>query len=145
MPLSATLTLYGKLFLRKTLSTSRERADLRATDFPRTRLALLDENVEASIRCKQHSNAVGALKLQAQLIRKPRDTAVTTTSQPEPSPDQGDDWWTLQRKQQGEIRAREREARLQREREERGEDQKLRNRLHWEKMRRATQDDPGQS
>ena len=64
----------------KTLSTSRERADLRATDFPRTRLALLDENVEASIRCKQHSNAVGALKLQAQLIRKPRDTAVTTTS-----------------------------------------------------------------
>ena len=34
---------------------------------------------------------------------------------------------------------------LQREREERGEDQKLRNRLHWEEMRRASQDDSGQS
>ena len=34
-----------------------------------TRLALLDEIIEASIRCKQHSNAVGALKLQAQLTR----------------------------------------------------------------------------
>lgn len=60
------------------------------------------------------------------------------------SPNQGDDWWSLQRKQQGQIRAKEREPRLQREREERGEDQKLRNRLHWEKMRRAAQDDPWQ-
>ena len=34
-----------------------------------TRLDLLDELIEASIRCKQHSNAVGALKLQAQLTR----------------------------------------------------------------------------
>ena len=34
-----------------------------------TRLALLEEIIEASIRCKQHSNAVGALKLQAQLTR----------------------------------------------------------------------------
>ena len=39
------------------------------TDFLGTRLALLDEIIEASIRCKQHSNAVGALKLQAQLTR----------------------------------------------------------------------------
>ena len=41
--------------------------------------------------------------------------------------------------------AKEREARLQREREERGEDQKVRNRLHWEEMRRAAQDGSGQS
>ena len=34
-----------------------------------TRLALLDEIIEDSNRCKQHSNAVGALKLQAQLTR----------------------------------------------------------------------------
>jgi len=34
-----------------------------------TRLDLLDEIIEASIRSKQHSNAVGALKLQAQLTR----------------------------------------------------------------------------
>ena len=33
------------------------------SDFVGTRLALLDEIIEASIRCKQHSNAVGALKL----------------------------------------------------------------------------------
>ena len=39
------------------------------SDFLGTRLALLDEIIETSIRCKQHSNAVGALKLQAQLTR----------------------------------------------------------------------------
>ena len=39
------------------------------SDFLGTRLALLDEIIEASIRSKQHSNAVGALKLQAQLTR----------------------------------------------------------------------------
>ena len=39
------------------------------SDYLGTRLALLDEIIEASIRCKQHSNAVGALKLQAQLTR----------------------------------------------------------------------------
>ena len=39
------------------------------SDFLTTRLALLDEIIEDSIRCKQHSNAVGALKLKAQLTR----------------------------------------------------------------------------
>ena len=39
------------------------------SDFLGTRLALLDEIIEASIRSKPHSNAVGALKLQAQLTR----------------------------------------------------------------------------
>jgi len=39
------------------------------SDFLGTRLALLDEIIEASIRCKQHSNAVGALKLEAQPTR----------------------------------------------------------------------------
>ena len=39
------------------------------SDFLGTRLALLVKIIEASIRCKQHSNAVGALKLQAQLTR----------------------------------------------------------------------------
>ena len=38
-------------------------------DFLGSRLALLDKIIEASIRTKQHSNAVGALKLQAQLTR----------------------------------------------------------------------------
>ena len=39
------------------------------SDFLTTRLALLDEIIIASIRCKHHSNAVDALKLQAQLTR----------------------------------------------------------------------------
>ena len=39
------------------------------SDFLGTRLALLEEIIEASIRCKQHSNAVGALKLQARLTK----------------------------------------------------------------------------
>ena len=39
------------------------------SDFLGTRLAMLDEIIESSIRYKQHSNAVGALKLQAQLTR----------------------------------------------------------------------------
>ena len=42
------------------------------SDFLGTRLALLDEIIEASIRCNQHSNAAGALKLQAQLTRLPK-------------------------------------------------------------------------
>ena len=47
------------------------RADysVECSDFLGTLLALLDEIIEASIRCKQHSNAVGDLKLQAQLTR----------------------------------------------------------------------------
>ena len=39
------------------------------SDFFGTRLALLDAIIESSIRLKQHSNAVGALKLQAQQTR----------------------------------------------------------------------------
>ena len=39
------------------------------SDFLGTRLALLDEIIEASIRCKQHSNAVGPSKLHVQLSR----------------------------------------------------------------------------
>ena len=39
------------------------------SDFLSTRLALLEEIIEASIRSKQHSNAVGALSLQAGLTK----------------------------------------------------------------------------
>ena len=38
-------------------------------DFLGSRLALLDKIIEESINSDQHSNAVGALKLQAQLTR----------------------------------------------------------------------------
>ena len=37
------------------------------SDFLGTHLALLEEIIEASIRCKQNNNAIGALKLQAHL------------------------------------------------------------------------------
>ena len=40
---------------------------LQRSDFLGSRLALLDKIIQASIASKQHSNAVGALKLQAQL------------------------------------------------------------------------------
>ena len=39
------------------------------SDFLGSRLALLDKIIQASIESKQQSNAVGALKLQAQLTR----------------------------------------------------------------------------
>ena len=55
-----------KIPLNTPITTSRKQAP---PDFLDTRLALLDEIIEASIRCNQHSNTVGALKLQAQLTR----------------------------------------------------------------------------
>ena len=55
----------------KYLARAREiiRADysVEHSDFLGTRLALLDKIIQASIDSKQHSNAVGALKPQAQL------------------------------------------------------------------------------
>ena len=55
------------------LARAREiiRADysIERPDFLSSRLALLDKIIDASINSKQHSNAVGALKLQAQLTR----------------------------------------------------------------------------
>ena len=63
----------GQRMAEKYLARARQiiKADysVERSDFLGTRLALLDEIIEASIRCKQHSNAVGALKLQAQLTR----------------------------------------------------------------------------
>ena len=43
--------------------------DVERSDFIASRLALLDKIAEESIACKQHSNAIGALKLQAQITR----------------------------------------------------------------------------
>ena len=63
----------GQRMAEKYLARVREiiKADysVERSDFLGTRLALLDEIIEASTRCKQHSNAVGALKFQAQLTR----------------------------------------------------------------------------
>ena len=55
--------------MKRTRKINRADYSVERSDFRGTRLALLDEIIEASIRCKQHSNAVGALKLQAQLTR----------------------------------------------------------------------------
>lgn len=56
-------------YLRKARDIIRADYSVERSDFLGSRLALLDEIIQASIRCKQHSNAVGALKLQAQLTR----------------------------------------------------------------------------
>jgi hypothetical protein len=56
-------------YLAKAREIIRADYSVERSDFLGTRLALLDEIIEASIRSKQHSNAVGALKLQAQLTR----------------------------------------------------------------------------
>ena len=39
------------------------------SDFLGSRLALLDKIIQSSIDSKQHSNAVGALRLQAEITR----------------------------------------------------------------------------
>ena len=63
----------GQRMAEKYLARAREimKADysVERADFLGTRLALLDEIIEASIDSKQHSHAIGALKLQAQLTR----------------------------------------------------------------------------
>ena len=59
----------SEVYLARAREIIKDDYSVERSDFLGTRLALLDEIIEASIRCKQHSNAVGALKLQAQLTR----------------------------------------------------------------------------
>ena len=58
-----------KTYLQRAREIIKADDSVERSDFLGTRLALLDEIIESSIRCKQHSNAVGALKLQAQPTR----------------------------------------------------------------------------
>ena len=57
------------VYLKRARDIIRADYSIDRSDFMGSRLALLDKVIEASIRTKQHSNAVGALKLQAQLTR----------------------------------------------------------------------------
>ena len=51
-------------------------------DFLGSRLMLLDKIIQTSIDCKQRSNAVGALKLQAQLTPLPEGSwALNSTTE----------------------------------------------------------------
>ena len=59
----------AQTYLQRTREIIKADYSVERSDFLGTRLALLDKIIESSIRCKQHSNAVGALKLQAQLTR----------------------------------------------------------------------------
>ena len=59
----------AETYLQRAREMIRADYSIERNDFLGSRLALLDEIIEASIRTKQHSNAVGALKLQAQLTR----------------------------------------------------------------------------
>jgi len=56
-------------YLAKAREIIRTDYSIERPDFLSSRLALLDKIIDASINTKQHSNAVGALKLQAQLTR----------------------------------------------------------------------------
>ena len=57
------------VYLRRARDIIRADYSIERHDFLASRLALLDKIVDSSINTKQHSNAVGALKLQAQLTR----------------------------------------------------------------------------
>ena len=59
----------AQTYLQRTRDIIKADYSVERSEFLSTRLALLDEIIEASIRCKQHSNVVGALKLQEQLTR----------------------------------------------------------------------------
>ena len=56
-------------YLAKAREIIRTDYSIERPDFLSSRLALLDKVIDASINSKQHSNAVGALRLQAQLTR----------------------------------------------------------------------------
>ena len=56
-------------YLFRALEVIKADYSVERSDFLDTRLALLDEIIEANVRCKQHSNAVGALRLQAEITR----------------------------------------------------------------------------
>ena len=62
-------TRQAETYIQRARDIIRADYSVERNDFLGTRLALLDEIIEASIRTKQHSNAVGALKLQAELTR----------------------------------------------------------------------------
>ena len=59
----------GQTYLKRAREIIRADYSIERPDFLSSRLALLDKIIDASINTKQHSNAVGALKLQAQLTR----------------------------------------------------------------------------
>ena len=59
----------GHTYLARAREIIRADYSVDRSDFLGSRLALLDEIIEASIRTKQHSNAVGALRLQSELTQ----------------------------------------------------------------------------
>ena len=59
----------GQTYLTRARDIIRADYTIERPDFLSSRLAILDEVIEASIKTKQHSNAVGALRLQAELTQ----------------------------------------------------------------------------
>ena len=59
----------GQTYLKRAREIIKADYSVERHDFLGSRLALLDKIIQESIDCKQHSNAIGALKLQAQLTR----------------------------------------------------------------------------
>ena len=59
----------AETYLAKAREVIKADYSIERSEFLASRIALLDKIAEASIREKQHSNAVGALRLQAELTR----------------------------------------------------------------------------
>ena len=56
-------------YIARARAIIKEEYSVERADFLASRMGILDKVIEASIKDKQHSNAVGALKLQAELTR----------------------------------------------------------------------------
>ena len=56
-------------YLKKAREVIRQDYTVERVDFLSSRLQMLDEIARASMASKQHSNAIGALRLQAELTR----------------------------------------------------------------------------
>ena len=61
-------------YLKEAPEIMRADYSVERNDFLASRLALLDEVIEASIRTIQHSNAVGTLRLQSELTQLMKKT-----------------------------------------------------------------------
>lgn len=110
---------------------------LNAYQVEQVRLALGSQTVQESLGSKLTGWSKPPVPMHGP---HPKPTNSPTRIKPAPAKQSekvGDDWWKLERKKQGEIQAKEREAQKQRELEEELEAKRYANRAHWERMRQA--------
>lgn len=59
----------GETYLKRAREVIKADYSIERSEFMASRMALLDKIIDASVRDGQHSNAIGAAKLQCQLAR----------------------------------------------------------------------------